>query len=108
MIPCFHKDFWEIKVLIQNRNQIGVCSNKNVLKIQVISQKGDNTPIKEKHEINPNTIRCLQKLSFSCMNNEKHFAYSHERKQSLPKRIATVSGLFPKITYISFQNKNKK
>ena len=28
---CFHKDFWEINVLIQNKNQIGVCSNKQVL-----------------------------------------------------------------------------
>jgi len=37
MTPCFHKDFWEIKVLIQNKNQIGVCSNKQVVKIQVIS-----------------------------------------------------------------------
>jgi hypothetical protein len=37
MTPYFHKDFWEIKVLIQNKNQIGVCSNKQVLKIQVIS-----------------------------------------------------------------------
>jgi hypothetical protein len=37
MTPCFHKDFWKIKVLIQNKNQIGVCSKKQVLKIQVIS-----------------------------------------------------------------------
>jgi hypothetical protein len=37
MTPCFHKEFWEIKVLIQKQNQIGVCSNKQVLKIQVIS-----------------------------------------------------------------------
>ena len=37
MIPCLHKDFSEIKVLIQNKNQIGVCSNKKVLEIQVIS-----------------------------------------------------------------------
>jgi len=31
MTPCFHKDFWEINVLIQNKNQIGVCSNKQLL-----------------------------------------------------------------------------
>jgi hypothetical protein len=37
MILYFHKDFWEIKLLIQNRNQTYVCSNKQVLEIQVLS-----------------------------------------------------------------------
>jgi hypothetical protein len=36
MISCFDKDFWEFKVLVQNESQIDVCSNKQVLKIQVI------------------------------------------------------------------------
>jgi hypothetical protein len=37
MTPRFHKDFWEIKVLIQNKNQIGVCFKKQVLEIEEIS-----------------------------------------------------------------------
>jgi hypothetical protein len=64
MIPCFHKDFWEIKVLVQNKNQIGVCSNKQVLKIQMI-----HTP--KKLEKQPKHHDMTSKLSFSCIDNEK-------------------------------------
>jgi hypothetical protein len=36
MISHVHKDFWEFKVLVQDRNHGGVCPNKKVFKIQVI------------------------------------------------------------------------
>jgi hypothetical protein len=35
--PMFSKGFLGNQSLVQNRNQIGVCSNKQVMKIQVIS-----------------------------------------------------------------------
>jgi hypothetical protein len=36
MISHVHKVFLGIQILVQNRNHIGVCSNKQVLEIQVI------------------------------------------------------------------------
>jgi hypothetical protein len=36
MISHVQKDFWEFKVVVQNINQIGVCPNKQILKIEVI------------------------------------------------------------------------
>jgi hypothetical protein len=68
MTPCFHKDFWEIKVLIQ-KPKIKLVF---VLIIKFWKFKWYPNTYK-KPERQPEHHEITSKLSFDCMNNEKPF-----------------------------------
>jgi hypothetical protein len=63
MIPCFYKDFWEIKVLIQNRNQIGVFFKQT----SSINSSDILTIQKKKPDEQPKHYESTSKLSFGCI-----------------------------------------
>jgi hypothetical protein len=64
MIQCFHKNFWEIKVLVQKKNQIGVVPTNKFWKFKWSPRKVTIHLQNKKPENNPNTLRWLQKMSF--------------------------------------------
>jgi len=64
----FTRIFGKSKFSTKNRNHVGVCSNKQVLEIQVIPLRGNHAPRKPKKK---HTMKWPQKRSFICMNNEK-------------------------------------